>query len=83
MDGEHAAERAVEQRDLDGEGDLVPVPRGQVVLTEEEVLGKLRDALRAAAVGPRGRGAEEIVEEHGMRGREEHVADTSHLVHGR
>ena len=83
MDGEHAAERALEQRHLDGEGDLVPVPRGQVVLSEEEVLGELRDALRAAAVGPRGRGAEEVVEEHGVRGREEDVADTAHLVHGR
>ena len=83
VDGEHAAERALEQRHLDGEGDLVPVPRGQVVLSEEEVLGELRDALRAAAVGPRGRGTEEVVEEHGVRGREEDMADAAHLVHGR
>lgn len=83
MDGEHAAERAVKQRDFNGEGDLVPVSRGQVVLTEEEVLGELSDALRAAAVGPSGRGAEQVVEEHGVRGREENVADAPHLVHGR
>jgi hypothetical protein len=70
----------VEQGDVDGEGDAVPVPRREVVVTEEEVPAELCDALRAAAVGPR---AEEVVEEHGVRRREVYVADAAHLVHGR
>lgn len=71
----------MEQRDVDGEGDAVAVPRRHVVLAEEEVLGELRDALRPVAVGPRG--AEEVVEEHGVRGGEVDVAHAPHLVDGR
>lgn len=73
VDGEDGAEGAVEEGEVDGEGDSVVVLAGDAVVVEEGFLLELGDGLDAV-------GGEEVVEEEGVVAGQVEVADPTHFV---
>lgn len=73
VDGEDGAEGAVEEGEVDGEGDLVVVVAGDAVVVEEAVDFELGYGLGAV-------GVEEVVEEEGVVAGQVEVADFAHFV---
>lgn len=72
-DADAAAKRAVEQGNVNGEGDAVLVLAGDAVVVKESFFPKLSHGLNAIAV-------EEVVEEESVVSGEVHVAYPPHLV---
>ena len=73
LNGEGAAEGAVEEGDVNDEGNAVVVVAGDAVVSKEEVFVELGDGLDAVAI-------EEVVEEDGVGFCEVQVAGAPDLV---